>query len=80
MLKKFNIDFRLLGILSWESNDTEKDMYKLRKELEETYSSIYLGQPFKGNGTRYNYWNATVDIVLGITNQETEKTKKKGRF
>lgn len=80
MLKKFNIDFRLLGILSWESNDTEKDMYKLRKELEETYSSIYLGQPFKGNGTRYNYWNATVDIVLGITNQETEKNQKEGEI
>ncbi len=65
LVADFGIDIRILGFLSWNSNNSLTSMYYLWDQLEKD-RQCFLRQWY--NGT---YWSNYVDAVIGITAQPT---------
>jgi len=65
LVANFGIDIRILGFISWESNDSLTLMYYLWYDLEQK-TSTYLGKKYIGP-----WWTNKVDAIIGITAQNT---------
>ncbi|MGB9778950.1 MAG: hypothetical protein ACPLW8_06045, partial [Candidatus Bathyarchaeales archaeon] len=65
LVANFGIDIRILGFIEWDSDDSKTTMTGLWHDLE-SKTSQYIGQVWTGNG-----WHNYVDVIIGITAQET---------
>jgi hypothetical protein len=73
LVAKFGIDIRILGFLSWDSDDSKQWMDELWFDLENK-TKQYLREPYHGE-----WWSNEVDAIIGITSQATPDDRRSGQ-